>query len=228
MGRKIKIGDLLKQKKPGDEWYTVEAPEEFHVWQRKSPWKAACFREYGAAVLGVRFVGRAGPGSSIEKFTRLEPLRLANGEVIESGHLSNYQSKKCGVYFRVDDVAHLNATMIALSDQTEIVFWETQRLDVYMSKIGSELLFRVFNPNGVKCSLFLERATINGDDRPYPLVPLPELRKAVGGFEKDMAFCVAELDEGVRPGCAIKAGREKKRFLELKKKEFSTKIHLGA
>jgi hypothetical protein len=38
MGRRIKISDLLKLKEPGDEWFTIEAPEEFHVWQKKAPW----------------------------------------------------------------------------------------------------------------------------------------------------------------------------------------------
>ena len=209
------LHDILRSKKPGDEWYTFMCPEEFHFWVKKSPWDKNAFEKYGVCVVAIDVAAILKAQKNVIKYNHKAPLVLKNGYDVEHGYISNTITKNARFRFRIDSSIETNEILKGLSEIVETDMFSVKRLYVYNKKEGAELQFNIHNPDGNGSSLYFYRMKKIGRDVLYPDIGLNELLRVIAGFKDTMAHCSAEKVEQMKHGCALKKMDKKKRSKEI-------------
>lgn len=211
-----KLADVVKNKKPGDEWYTYEAPEELRFWAAGSPWPKKIFDLNGLSLASVwaEAIERAGT-ASVVKYTQKNPLRLDCGVEVE-GQLGTSLQKKGIVRFRVDGIIELNQAMKELSEASGHETWEIKGFEVYNDRKGASVSFKIFDPDTNGTSLFAYAYFRDGHRRLFPDVLQSEQKEILGDFQNRLAHCTAIQLQGLGPSCALRH-KVKKRQIKLRK-----------
>lgn len=204
----IKLTDILADKKPGDTWHGLQAPEELHVWQYDAQWNVAKCQKYSVSLLAFGAKASVETGeSSGRKYSKSEPLELPQlGERIIRGGEKVSQLFSRSIYHRVDDFDEVNSILSAVSQKEPCMFfWNITELEIYNPKTGGIVIFKKHNPDGHGACLYAFR--FNGDEfqgKLYPEINLFDQQRAIGKFKGAMARCVAANFVG--HGCAIMSG----------------------
>lgn len=204
------LQDILQAKKVGEKYYSLEAPEELHVWTRKNKWARDAFLSRGVEPQVFTVKGEFCPPTETTKFTAKNPMNLRkNGLLIKRGLLVISQSKRASFTFPAEDVPEINSIMEELSEETDINTWQIQRLRIWSK--DALVNFKRHNPNSTGVSLFLYSVKRNKKERKYPEVMLSEQFELVGKFYNRCLSCTMTERLVIEPGCALKFLREKKK-----------------
>jgi len=197
-----RLEDLIKKKKPGDVWVSLEAPSELRFWNAKLPWKAGIFQEKGMSILSisVKASGASGKENRVT-YTKGKPLVLGSGIHINKGFLSTTQSKSASFSLRVDSVTELKECLVELSNITGFTQWEVRRLEVYNKSKGIKTEFKIFNPNCVKSGDKLSAFRFeNGDgSKLYPEVSYRSQMEALDKFCETHTKCTLKIPDEPKP-----------------------------
>ena len=216
----IRLADILKNKKGGEEWYTLMAPEELHKWLFKKPWDSDCFSRRGVHLLGASVSAADEPKSDRTKLTKKTPWHLPNGITVDSGYTQSSTKVTAGFKFRADSSIEFSEIMTAFSVRTDLDIWNINTLEISNNNLRDVVEFKVFNPDGNGASLYLHRVISDGNSRLYPDVLLSRQLEVVGDFYDKKAHCTCtEITEKIH-GCAIEHGIKSKQ-IKLRKNKSS-------
>ena len=197
-----RLEDLIKKKKIGDVWHSLEAHESLWFWNLKLPWDPSFFNDKGVQLLCVRVKASAATGKETKvTYTKSKPLILPSGIRIEEGYIATHQAKSGGATIRVDSIAELNESLEELSGITGLTQWEIRRMEVYNPDKGVTTEFKIHNPNcvknGNKLSTF--RFTNSEGSKLYPEVLFGSQLAALGSFCKTHTECSLKIPEEPKP-----------------------------
>lgn len=219
---KIRLTDLLQNKKVGERWPSLQAPEELHRWLFDVGWNVAAIKEkYDVALLAFAAKASGSTGVNIQRrYTRAAPLVLQCGERIVSGSESIAQNIKRRIYHMVDGFSEVNDILKDASEYSGIVLknWEIIKLEIFNKKNGITTTFSKHNPDGT--GAFLYTWCFSSDDmgeKLYPDVPLFEQQRAVGNFSGIIAACELTKRVTISPDCVLKTHKEIKKYLRTTK-----------
>jgi len=218
---RYKLSDILKNKNPGDEWYTLEAPEEVRIWQMEHPWEANFFRERRVSPLSISVRSREKSSTNTQKFTEKVPMKMKCG-IDVTGRLVTKQIKSFHGKARVDSCVEINEFLKELSEKTGLSFWETFNLRIYNPKHAVEIEFKILNPDGHGAGLFLNRIYKGKMSKLYPEIYLSDQQLYVADFYSNLSHCTAVKHQTVGHGCAIEKKIKKKQIV--KKKNVKRKV----
>lgn len=208
----VRLKDVLKNKKHGEEWYTLMAPEELHKWLLKKPWDPDCFSKKGVHLLGASVSAADEPKPTRTKLTKKKPWNLPNGITVDSGYTQSSTKKTAGFRFRADSSVEFSEIMTELSERTGLDIWNVNTLEINNNTLGDVVEFKIFNPDGNGASLYLHRVISNGNSRLYPDVLLSRQIEVVGNFYDKKAHCTCtEITEKIH-ACAIEYGIKSKQI----------------
>jgi hypothetical protein len=211
------LKDILKSKKPGDEWYTLAAPEEVSIWQLKSQWPKNLFKDKLVSPLSISVTSYEKFNVHREKYKAKNPLRLPCGvEVI--GFLETKTNKKFQGKARIDSVSEVNIFLKELSEKTGLVTWYISNLHIYNANEGVETEFRVHNPDGHGPGFFLFRIWKGKESILYPDICIEAQKRYVGKFYSNLSHCTAVEQKDVVHGCALEKKITKKQIVRRSKK----------
>ena len=220
MARKIIRESQAREKKLGDVWYTIEAPEELHYWSSDFGWDRNLFKKKGASLVAIN-VKNSETICKLEsqKYDLRNPLHLRKcGIDITDGYVATTtQSRVCRFLTRVDGVTELNSALEELSEMHQVKMWRILNLDVYHEKSGDFSYFKLFNPNGVGDTLALYKVMVDGKKKSYSEVGYSVLDNIVKSFRKEVIGC-AQLngEPKLETQCAF---LHRKQLAQLKSKE---------
>lgn len=212
----VKLKEMLKIKKPGDEWYSLHAPEELRIWQKSKPWKKGSFSDRGVKLLSVSFRAYSETSDTREKFSLKTPMVLKGGGEL-FGDYRIRQIKSASLKGRFDDCTDFNVNMKELCKKTGLDFWEISKLSVYNPKVAVEVEFAIHNPDGSGASLYLYRIIKEKTSRLYPTIMLSDQLKYVDRFYENLAHCTADEVTNLVHACGLKKKRPKKQIKTKKK-----------
>jgi len=218
----IKLTDILKNKKQGDEWYTFQVPEELHYWTMKRPWSKGSFKKYGVRLAGLTVKASLPGDPSKSSYTARNPFLLESGGEISRGFLSTTISKTASFTFRADDSIDASQILTELSKKVALETWEVKKLEVYNSDKGYDLIFQRHNPDGNGPSLYFYRAINVGSNRLYPEISLHEQQQLLAKFVERQAHCTAEKPTDLVHGCGLKKIKKN----QIRKRKSGKWIHL--
>jgi hypothetical protein len=217
---KYSLKDILKNKKPGDEWYTLAAPEEILYWDLRKPWEKDFFKNRGVTPLSISF--RTPTADKIEDFDKKKyngrnPLRFKCG-VEMVGFVKTTTKKEVQGTVRIDSAIELNNFMEELCSKYGIGRWEIFNICVYNSQEGVESVFKIHNPDGHGPGFFLFRIFKGKDSRLYPDIALNDQYRYVAKFYSNLSHCTAVERKDVAHGCALEKKITKKQIVRRSKK----------
>jgi len=212
----IKLKELLKTKKPDDEWYSVHAPEEVRVWTTRKPWKKGTFSKKGVRALAVAVFGQIETSEAQESFTMKSPLVLNCGVEL-TGKVRSRQYVNVSLKGRVDDCMEINRVMKELSSRMGIKNWEVRKLTVYNPNEAVDVEFELHNPDGHGSGLYLFRVCKGKVARIYPNIMLSDQLKYVDRFYENIAHCRAKQIVETVHGCALEKKKPKRQIKRRKK-----------
>jgi hypothetical protein len=174
--------DVIADKVEGDEFYSIEAPEEIHYWMNHAHWKSDAFRKYNMEISSINFIGSQTSGfENKEEFRGENKLRLKCGVLVADGTYETTPPKIKGNFIlKPDNAYEINKAMAEISQKTGLNTWKTQNITVYNPKKAAMCHFQRFNPNGIGASLYLKHITKNNEKKIYSAVLLSTLLDYVG------------------------------------------------
>ena len=204
-----RIDDILKSKKVGDVWYSLEAPEEVRFWSKDRPWKEEVFSKASVKLEGLLITASKGTGKeNKETFDKKNPMYLDCGIDIVKGFINTTQSMSASFRLRVDSCKEANIALKELSDKTGFDQWEIRAMDIYNPPVGIMTEFKVHNPNCQGNALSTWRFQNGDGSKLYPDASLSFQQKAVGGFTKEYTHCTQNEETILKPNCAKKLHRK--------------------
>lgn len=212
MSSKVKLKELLKTKKPGDEWYSLHAPEEVRMWVSTKPWKKGTFSKRGVRLLAVSFNSWSEGASNKETFTFKAPLNLKCGVEL-TGNYKTRQTVSANLKCRVDDVVEFNAVMKELSSKTSMHTWEINKINVYNPKESVEIEFSIHNPDSNGSGLYLYRVIREKTSTIYPNIALSDQMRYVDKFYENLAHCTANQVTEMVHACGLEKKIPKKQII---------------
>lgn len=218
----IRLKDLLKNKKEGEQWYCLEAPEDVRVWINKHPWDKDTFRERGVSVVAISVKSDAIVAFDEQKFNYKSQLKLDCGVEITNGKIKTRQRKSSMFNIRVDSCVEFNEVMEELSKKTGLDSWDINKIKIYNDKEAIFTSFKLHNPDGNGTGMFTHRFTKDKFSRLYPDVVIADQKRFVGNFYNNIAHCTAAKPEGLVHSCALENKKKiKKRQTILRKRKQS-------
>jgi len=212
----IKLKDVLKIKRPGDEWYALEAPEQLHFWTKTHKWHGDIFRENKLAIVAIKIESKKQTGKgSVDKWKWKNPMRLKCGVEL-TGQFGTIATKKAIFEGRLDSIIELNEVMLELCELTGFTVWEVKRLEVYHARKGAGVKFSRHNPDGTGTSLYVAKVFRDSNERWYHQVVINEQQEILGNFKNNVAHCTASEFVGIDFSCAIEK-KIKKKQIKMKK-----------
>lgn len=213
----IKLDDILRVKKPGDEWYAIEAPEQLHFWV--TPWDKKLFSDNKLAIAGVKMEASAkAGGSNVIRYSNKKPLRLKCGVEITSGQFGTTTTTKGIFKYRTDGIIELNEAMKELTVMSGLKTWTVKQLEVYNPKEGATMNFEIYDPDANGGSLYLYRVHRNGRSRLYHEILVSEQNELLKNFKNNIAHCTAvKIEARIAHACAIKRKLKKDQVKTRKK-----------
>ena len=209
---KYPLKDILKNKLPGDEWYTLAAPEEVLFWQLSNPWPDNLFKSRGVSPISISVRSDEQADINREEFKTKDPLRLPCG-VEMTGFYETKMTKKVQGRARIDSGVELNDFMRDLCSQYGLGSWEVFNTHIYNDKEGVEVEFKFHNPDGHGPGFYLFRIWKGKDSRLYPDVCLADQKRYVVDFYSNLSHCTAVPLNGVGHGCALEKKITKKQIV---------------
>lgn len=206
------LQDILKNKKEGDEWYTLLAPEEARFWKLKKPWPESYFRNLGVSPVCLSVRSHVPEITDKKKYSSKEPLVLPCG-VEFVGEETTKQSKKIHGKLRVDSGVELNIALTELSNATGYTQWEVYDIHIYNATEGVESQFKMHNPDGHGAQFVLFRTWKDKITKLYPEILLETQRRYVGGFQSHVSHCTQTETKQMIPSCGIEKKITKKQIV---------------
>ena len=213
----IRLTDILKNKKEGEEWHCLAAPEETKVWTSKSPWNKDTFSKRKVVPVAVSVASGEVAAIHIDKFTLKSPLIMKNGLDITKGRIKTRQYRSASFTIRVDSCIELNEVLKELSDKLALKTWLIKRIVIYNKEHGISTEFKPHNPNGTGIGLYSYRFEKEKNSWLYPNVMISDQILYVGNFYDEMAHCTAAKSEELIHACAIEK-KVKSKQIKLRKK----------
>ena len=200
-----RLDDILKSKKPGDVWYSLEAPEQVRFWNKDRPWNENQFSKVGIKVEGVTVKASRGTGiENKQTFDRKHKMSLDCGVDVIRGYINTTQSMSASFNLRVDSCRELNDAMKELSAKTGFEVWEVRTMHVYNDSAGIFTEFKVHNPNCQGDALCTWRFENSDGSKLYPEASLSFQQKAISGFYEEYTHCTMEEKTVIEKSCAKK------------------------
>lgn len=211
----VKLKELLKTKKPGEEWYSLHAPEELRIWQKSKPWKKGSFSKRGVKFFSASFHASKQMSSIHQVYTVKSPMVLDCGELY--GDYKTIQTKSATFKGRFDNCVDFNTYMKELCEKTQLDVWEIKKLNIYNPKESVEIEFTIHNPDGHGVGLYLYRIIYDKASRMYPNIMLSEQMKCVDRFYENLAHCTADEITMKIHACGLEKKIPKKQIKTKKK-----------
>ena len=200
-----KLSEILKHKKPGENWYSYLAPEEYHFWDLKNPWNSKKFKKYNVQIrsVSVKGVKQRDDNSKDNLIRKNNPLHLDNGVTIYWG--SETESSLFTYFYkiRIDGMIELNECLALLAEKKGIKQWETKTIEVINPKEGAICHFKRHNPDGNGVNLYLYRAEVGKDSWLYPDLLLATQELYCGNFRQYFAACKCLEQKVKMHGCVL-------------------------
>jgi len=212
----VKLKELLKFKKSGDEWYSLHAPEELRIWQKSKPWKKGSFSKRGVRLVSVSFRSYKEISDVCQRFTLKSPMSLESGGDLY-GDYRTRQTKSASLKGRFDDCTDFNRHMKELCVKTELDVWEIHKINVYNPVQAVEIEFTIHNPDGNGAGLYLYRVIKEKTSRMYPTIMLSDQLKYVDMFYENLAHCTADEVTSMVHACGLTKKKPKKQIKTKKK-----------
>lgn len=221
----IKEEKMREDKKIGDSWPGVIAPEEFRYWTEGAEWDPEDLRGYGMSMQRAEF--RAVKTISkydATKYTSRSPLVFRCGAECIDGRKSTGSVNDRHRYYLDGGIAVINDQLLELSRNNGITSWQTTRLNLTLIRHGLISLWGVFNPSGEKKGdvLAFGYGWINGKKTAFYDMDKTWLDRIVGKFkDKVIGCCIyppGKAPEGIR-GCLDLHSKDIKKFDAKKTKE---------
>jgi hypothetical protein len=200
--KKFSMKDLIRLKKAGDGWCTPKAPEEFHTWHPKKPWRMEDFKKYGAAIVAVRLSASIQPNHERDEWTPKAPLFINNCQFTGAQTIS--QNISTTLYIRVTSALAVKEHIEAYQASMEFYpkSWTVKELEVYIPNRGNTLQFGVFNPNGLGPSLYMWHLKNDDYSRRFDELTRFDIDNHIGRFFEEYAHC--KLIPGLKSECVMK------------------------
>jgi len=199
-----RLSNVLDTKKPGEEWYSIQAPEELHTWNIKNPWKEDFYKEYGVYLFGAKFrtdidVKKFPP----ERYTKKSPLLLSSGSKVEQGQVKTRMVTTASFFIRADTAKELSRSMTEISKNFNASIWFTK--NIYILSQDRKVEFKYHNPDGHGASLMFWAEHHGTNHRLYPDVALHWQQELCKGFIERVSHCTAGIEEVPVHACALEA-----------------------
>lgn len=205
------LQDVLAQKKEGEEWYSFQLPEEFHMWTLTNQWKNGAFKKYDMKISKLSISGEIESHKSEIKFNQRAPLFLDCGVDLRKGNaVTKTTSTASFGLFNADSAVEINEILEELSRKYGIQVWTIKTIWLYTSN-GRELNFKRHNPNGTGVSLYFFKLKDLEREVLYPDVSLNEQQQLVNLMKLTLAHCTAVERKEMVHGCAIEVMKKKKK-----------------
>jgi hypothetical protein len=214
---KTRIDDILKNKKPGDVWFSLAAPAEVRFWNKDRPWPNDFFDKHGVKLEGltVKASGNSGEDHK-ETFDKKHRMYLECGVDVTKGFTNHIQTATASFTLRVDSAREANIALNELSEKTGFDQWETRVMHIYKPPVGIFTEFKVHNPNCQGEGLNTWRFERDGQSKLFAEVSLEFQKKAIGEFYQEFTHCTMEEKTVLEKNCAKKLKRKSKDY-KLKK-----------
>jgi hypothetical protein len=201
----VKLKDVLKGKKVGDEWFSIVAEEGTHVWTLKNGWRDDFRKDFGVGLISVTFRGELIEEIKKEcrRYNKRAPYYLDDGTMIKQGTVKSKKVKTFTVALEVGSHREVNRYMEEISLNEGITAWDTKQ--IVISSNDCELLYKVHNPNGTGAVLSFYRLKDGPNESFYPDVLYNTQVNLAKGFCERVVHCTAippDKDDLVH-GCAI-------------------------
>ncbi len=199
----FKLDDILKQKQEGDEWYSFQMPEEFHIWTLSNEWKGGVFKKYNLKISTLSVSGAIEIGKAEVKYNHRAPLILDCGIDIRKGQTTTSTTHKASFGpLNADSAVEVNEILKELSHKYKIPIWTIRTMRVYVPD-GRELHFKIHSPNGTGSSLYFWRLKDGDRDILYSDVSLNEQQNLTSLTHMTLAHCTAVKQEGLGHACKL-------------------------
>lgn len=199
----IRLTDILKNKKEGEQWYCLEAPEYVRVWLNNNPWDKGIFNNKGVSPVSISVSSDAIVAFDEQKFNYKSQLKLNCGVEITSGKIKTRQRKSAIFKIRIDSCIEFNEVMKELSEKTGLKSWDINAIKIYNPNEGMFTSFKLHNPDGNGTGMFTYRFTKEKFSRLYPDVVIADQKRFVNKFYNNIAHCMASKPEGLVHSCAL-------------------------
>jgi len=199
----FKLHDVLAHKKPGDKWYCMEAPQEFHMWTKTALWNPESFKNYGVSPVALHVTTGKATKPQRVTWTKKNPRLLKCGIQISKGFQIAKQTATSSVWVRVDGPTEINSALLELSREYDYSVWEVMDLQI---QTDSNILikYKKHNPDGQGASLYLYSVLVDGNEKYYFDIDIYRQKDLVGKFQDGFAACTAIKGEVVQHSCARK------------------------
>ena len=205
-----KYNEVLKQKKEGDEFYSFQMPEEFHIWTQEHKWKHNAFKNYNMRISTISVSGSLETSKKEVKYNKRSPLPLDCGVDMDKGRYALTTTKKASFGpFNADSAVEVNEILGELTEKYGITVWKIQTVRVYIPD-GRELHFKIHSPNSIETSLFFYELKDGNREELFLNVGLNEQQNLTSATHLKLAHCVLVKDEELNPACKIKNMEKKK------------------
>ena len=213
---KIKLANLLKNKKQGDTWQSILAPEQYKFWTFKNKWCPKVFNKFGINIAAIRIAACESEKPASIRFRRKEPLYLECGVNIHKGYVTTSAKREAGFTIRVDSIIELNTVLSELSEKYGLKQWEIRLIEIYNPDEAAYIEFTIHNPDGNGPNLSLYRVRQGKNEIMYPELSYFEQQKYCKKFQYSFAHCVADKQIIMTHACGLK--KQKKANVVTKKK----------
>ena len=210
---RAKLQDVLINKAKGERWFTMQAPEELHMWNPQKPWEKGTFKNYGVKLASVRLSTVYKIHPKQDKFTIANPLWLKCGIPVHSGTISITQAIRASILLRVDSSVEIQEAMEDIMDimgnGEELQRpWIVAGLSIFTK--DKEVLYTRLNPDSTGIQLYLECVKDGKVETFYPNLSFSEQNYLVGDFCNKLASCeLGELPTQLKSKCSIELANKK-------------------